>query len=820
MNLQQNVPIENEEKINQELLLKELIEFTTKKNVFKKYDVLYNECEHEMNEIDQWERMIWKSNQCLKYFEHIEEGLKKISELEKESDNIISQSMKLTCNLIDDVKKVKKEKQLIRKKEKIYKQIIQEYGLSPSCFSNLTDPKVAITVEFFENVKEFEYIKENVIELLNDQGSDQMNKFYPKYYHIISNAICKKMCLYILKENNKIFRNNKKVIDLLLCSVSKERELRKELIYSWVLKFSPLTKLCYRTVLENPDYFNTCLNNFFLLRKIELKRNYQNLVNKIYNSESKEKWSEVNVKKDFMEIFKNVLSIIYYLMVVEDQFFKILLLFTNYYKNETEPYIEIHLDNMNNILYNITDVLLAPYKIFLEENIKAYPKNYETCYELYQLFTVFVFKLKEFQNMSVHDEIIIGILKDCFSKEANTKDMEKHFIKRKNEKISRKNSNSCRDSISNVIWNEIGRQKENTEKGNTEKNQETYDPTIDPKQEVKSLDINKESDKDIINNSIEISTCSNIDQNGKDPLNPHIQKDHLSEDTNAYIEINKNKEDSLESCNENKSKSTLSKENMDNTHLLEKYNSKILNYTIKIQKKLENEFIIIWQQEVVSFYLSNIDKKENEEPFKNTMLYFKKIMNTLNKMYLLCKKSDFYDKADESYFQNVLDITINPLINYCLKNWNHPLESNYIIIINIFTFIQDTIATYEGSEKYCHLIKIIIEEKGNQIIQLENSNIRKMIEMDKINNRETNKIEDYKQIINNMYKFAFSEQCTQCTILNKITSVEIQNKLRSNIYEEVVKEYTKLYELNIKNMDFTYTPEQFKDCLFKRNSLF
>ncbi|CRH01273.1 conserved Plasmodium protein, unknown function [Plasmodium relictum] len=819
--------------IDSNLLFKELNYFTNYKNTFNKYDVLYDEYDYELSELNNYEDSIKKTCDCFTYFENIENDLKKINELDKNTKEKIVESSKITKEIVDKINMLKKEKYNIRKKEKIYNMILQEYSLSSLCLNNLTDLKISLNIEFFEYLRQFEYTKKNIIKLLNEDSSDKLNKFYSKYYNKILNSACKKMCLYIIKENNILYKRTNQIIDLLLCTNCEEKEKRKIIIKNYIEKLSPTTKFCYKVIIERIEYFNICLSNFLHFRKKLLKKNYQELMINKYKSMNKKKSIEVDAKDDSIQIFKNFFSILYYLITLEDNFFKMLLSFNFCYANKIASYISINLENTHNILYNIIDVLLVPYKNFLETNLNIYPKSYESCYELFQVLDIFIFKLRQFQknyeiNRVIREIVIEYSTKDIVynsdkNKDNNTNKLEilkssSSFFQSYELTLEKRSSPFLCDISNNII--DVQKKELLNETFSNENNEDIkYVNTI--KKEKGNLNENFIDKK---NENYEIKEYNIIDREKKE-----IAYKHSIHNNENDPSLHKPYKYDSECSNKNINNTTVNERNVkievsyncelnDKISSLEKYNCKLLNYTLNIQKNIENEFITLWQQNVVTFYLSKITKREDSDYFNDTLFYIKKIFNSLNNIHKIYKNSSLCGKSNEQDFQNVLDITINPLINNALKNKNKNIESDHIFIINIFTFIQESIQNFEGSSKYCELLTIIINEKCEKILETESSilmnylNIDKMYKIDKLNENNTEEIEIF---VENFYKFVFTENYNNFNLINKIESNDLKNNIKSSLFHNIHKEYMKIYELYGDKMKFNYSPEQIKDVLLK-----
>ncbi|CRG94848.1 conserved Plasmodium protein, unknown function [Plasmodium gallinaceum] len=822
------IDVNFDENIDSNLIFNELHNIKIHKNTFNKYDVLYNEYDYELSELNNYEDMIEKTCYCFTYFENIGSNLKKINELDKKTKDKIVESSNLTNEIIDEIKKLKKEKYNIKKKENIYNMILQKYSLSPLCINNLIDLKISLNIEFFEYLKQFEYTKDNIIKLLNEDSSEKLTKFYSKYYNKIMNAACKKMCSYIIKENNNFYKRTNQIIDLLLCTVFDEKEKRSIIIKNYIEKISPITKLCYKIIIESIEYFNTCISNFIHFRKKLLKKNYQDLISNNYKSINKKKLIEIDVKDDSIQIFKNFFSIFYYLITLEDNFFKILFSFNFYYTNKTVSYISINLENTHNILFNIIDVLLIPYKNFLDTNLNIYPKRYESCYELFQVLDIFIFKLRQFQKNYEINNVIKEIIQEDSNKNIlynsdknrngsrniieNLKSNNSFF--QSYELTIEKSSSSFLCDISNNIVDVVQKKFQNEIILNKNKEEIDYKNTINNK--IGNFDENSIDKK---NENYEKKEFNIIDTVEKEELyeeRNNTQNDHnLFEYNKPNVECsNKNINDANDDDRSAKIEISYKYGLNNKMDPFEKYNCKLLNYTLNIQKKIENEFITLWQQNVITFYLSKITKREDSDYFNDTLFYIKKIFNSLNNIYTIYKNSSLCGKSNEQDFQNVLDITINPLINNFLKNKNKNIESDYIFIINIFSFIQESIKDFEGSSKYCELLTIIINEKCEKILEIESSNLINYLKIDKIDKLNENNADEVRIFIENFYKFVFTEHY-DFNILNKIESNELKKNIKSLIFHNIHKEYMKIYELYSDKMKLDYSPEQIKGIFLK-----
>ncbi|GAW82434.1 hypothetical protein, conserved [Plasmodium gonderi] len=817
-------------------LNEELDNFKDHNNTYSKYSVLYNKEDNELRELNRFENMFKEANICFTYFENIQNNLKKVNDLDKNRKEKFLESSKMTIEIADEIRKLKKEKYTIKKKEKIYDKILREYSLSPLCYNNLTDIKVSLNISFFEHLKQFEYTKENIIKLLNENSSDKISKFYSKHYNKILNKVCKKMCLYVIRENSKYYKRTNKIMNLLLCTISEEREKRRIIIKNCVENFSPLTKLCYKIIIENMEYFNISLSNFLHFRIKLLKKNYNDLIVRHYKAMIKNKLlGEFHTTDASIHIFKIFFSTIYYLIALEDYFFKILLLFNFYYTNLTVPYISAHVENMHNNLYSIVDSLYIAYYNFLETNLNTYPKSYETCYELFHIVDIFIFKLKQFQNNYETVQDVKDIIRKYSSSTVRGNsdlDNNQHGIgKLQNESTllensflenyqihlgneEKRRSNILCDLSSNIL---NGIQKNNPTTNHTNK---TNEEKISNKVAVNNLDTEQDENIPNVENmeNREMLLDNLVNQETHDKMGNIISR-ALSMNNSTIHE----KGDVIMGDAEfvhRSSKSELEKRIGENCRIVEKYNCKLLNYTQKIQKKIENEFIAAWQQEVVTFYLNKITKEGESNNFDNTLALIKKIFSALNNVYSIYKKSALFGSINkEQNFQNVLDITINPLINNSLKNKNHNLESDYISIINIFVFIQENVAKYEDSSKYCDLLGIIIQEQIEKVLKLENANIIAYLKLDKIKQQKENNINEIKAILEKFYKFAFSEKINNFPIVSKIQSNDIKKDMQLSILNNVHKEYVHVYEMYSSKVHMTYYPDQIKDVLLKKSQV-
>ncbi|ANQ10072.1 Uncharacterized protein PCOAH_00044600 [Plasmodium coatneyi] len=788
---------------------------------FNKYSVLYDEEDNELEKLDRFENMFKEANVFFTHFQNIQKDLKKVSELDKNAEEKILESSKMTSEILEEMEKLKKEKYTIRKKEKMYDKILKQYSLSPLSYNNLTDINVSLNIAFFEHLKQFEYTKENIIKLLNENSTDRVSKYYSKHYSNILNKACKKMCLYLIRENNNCYRRTNKDADLLLCPISEEKEKRKIMIKNYVQNFSPLTKLCYKIIIENMEYFNICFANFLHLRVKLLKRNYNDLFsshgsNAVGRNNSEGEFHPIDDSiDDSVEIFKNFFSTMYYLLTSEDNFFKILLLFNYYYSNIPIPYITAQLENMHNNLYTIIDSLYAPYSHFLDTNLSSYPKSYDTCYELFHIVDMFIFKLKEFQNSCEITQDVRDIIRENsiemirFSADSDGRQPsgpnlqdgvpihENSFLE--NYKINLGKGIQGRNSI---LWDlpssvADGAQSklpsgERTDQTNEEKLL-SGEPVnnINTEYSQKGDDVDEIKNVGIVPNVVEEEGSLDEDERGDEKRQSSNELANLEPDDGARSKVE------------------------------EKYNCKLLKFTQKIQKKIENEFISLWQKDVVTFYLSKITKVDEPNYFDNTLSVVKKIFSALNNVYsIYTRNSDLFGHHyKEQNFQNVLDITINPLINNSLKNKSQNIERDYIFIINIFIFMQENVKMFEGSSKYYDLLGIIIQEKMEKVLELENKNLLASLKLDKIRKGEESNIKEVELILENFYKFAFSEKFNDFPVVNKIQSNHVKKDMQLAIFNNIHKEYAHLYEMYSKKVNMLYSPDQIKDVLLKNSSL-
>ncbi|CXI95397.1 conserved Plasmodium protein, unknown function [Plasmodium berghei] len=783
------------------------------KSSFNKYDMLYNDIDIESKELKEYkDRIQMISDNSFTLFEDVKIKLENFNKLNEEKENIISQCCEITKGIVDEISKLKAKKINIQKREIICERILEEYSLSPLCYNNLTDIKISLNMEFFEHLKQFEYTKESIKKLLNENSSDKLDKFYSKHYNKILNKACKKICLHVIREDNKLYITNTNFIDLLLFPNNEEHENKKNMIKNHMDKFSPLTKLCYKIIAENIEYFNICLNNFVHLKKKLLTKKYNYLISnkdKLYLSTSHE---VVDIKYDSLQNFKYFVSVVYYLITLEDIFFRILLLFNFDNKNDIFLYISAHIENMHNNLYNISDTLFVLYKQFIETNINICPKSYQFYYKLFHILDVFIFKLKQFQNSYDGDKEIRKLISkysiETFKYNININYDENNHMDASN--LRRRNSYLYSPSDKTSHHNKM----------NKSMNENDY--YIDPLNQnstIKPQDIKHENDSDT--NKRETAE--------KGDNNYHLEYDEENDEV-TYSFIKKSEvDDNLTTKDvkeKNESNTTYVKKNNseiinklnEKKNSLEKYNCKILNYTQKIQKKIENEFIALWQQDVVTFYLNNIKQIESNY-FDNSRIYIKKILNSLNDLYSIYKNSVLFNTYNKDQnFQNVLDITINPLINNSLKYKNQSGECDYhIFIINIFIFIQENIKSFEGSTKYCDLLTIIINEQKEKILHFEKDNLICYLKIDKINKKtKTTNLEETKCIIDKFYKFVFSENFNNFNIINQIESNEFKDNLKLEIFRHLYKEYENIYELYLNDGILIYTPNQIKEVFLKK----
>ncbi|SOV19792.1 conserved Plasmodium protein, unknown function [Plasmodium sp. gorilla clade G2] len=839
------------------------------KKGFNKYDVFCFNEEKELNELHFYENEIKKSYNYFRHFENIHKNIKRIYELDEDTKEKILETNEMTYEILDEIHKLKKEQYDIRVKEKMYNKILEEYSLSPLSYSNLTDLKISLNIEFFEHLKQFEYIKENIIKLLNEDGSQKLCNFYTKHYNKIMIIACRKISIYIIKENNNFYRRNNKIVNLLFCNINEEFVKREKMILLYIKNLLPITKLSYKIIIENIEYFNLCLNNFLNLRKKYLKINYQNYMSNNYKSINKKNSLDIiepREKHDFIKMFKNFFLFLYYFIILEDNFLKIFFSFNFYFTNEIIPYISANIDNVHNNIYNIIDTLFIPYKYFLDTNLNIYSKCYESCYELFHILNIFILKLKQFQNNDEINDIIKNIIIKYAQRNNDTYDALICYNLSKSKlylpnKISNNNNNMKEENIKmdinakkendmnnisdnnlNGTYQNIGDVKnnydldKNLEKLDNNKKQtkkKTQDGQISEVR-IDSSYMNEDSNKFIEDRQMNV-TKNNLhseeyisNNNDKPTLDvkdgDNIEfynksnEENVSENNDEKYDkiVDMQKEDNIPSHNSSKNKSSYYLDN-----IKEKYNSKILNYTLKIQKNIENEFISIWQRDVVSFYLNKINKNENTNSFEDTLFYVKKILYSLKNVYSIYKMYTLYGKdMKEQNFQNVLDITINPLINNCLKNQNSLVHNHYIFIVNMFTFIQDSIKNIEGASKYCELLTIIIDENINKLLKIELENLKIKLELDKLEKIDQENIkedtEELKAFVDNFYKFVFSEKYNIFLTIHKILSDIIKDNIKNKLFEYIHKEYILLYEKHSNKFKFNYTPEQIKCILYNK----
>ncbi|KOB62205.1 hypothetical protein PFHG_03962 [Plasmodium falciparum HB3] len=854
--------------LDYDLLHKQLEELPYYKKEFNKYDVFCFKEEKELSELLAYENEIKKSCNYFTHFENIHKNIKRIYELDEDTKEKILETNEMTHEILDEIHKLKKVQYDIRVKEKMYNKILEEYSLSPLSYSNLTDLKISLNIEFFEHLKQFEYTKENIIKLLNEDGSENLSKFYSKHYNKIMIIACRKISIYIIKENNNFYRRNNKILNLLFCNINEEFVKREEIILSYIQNLLPITKLSYKIIIENIEYFNLCLNNFLNLRKKYLKINYQNymsnnckFINKEYSIDI-----EPRQKHDFIKMFKNFFLVLYYFIVLEDNFLKIFFSFNFYFTNDIIPYISANIENVHNNLYNIIDTLFIPYKYFLDTNLNIYAKSYESCYELFHILNIFILKLKQFQNIYEINDIIKNIIikyaqrnNDTYNTliyynlsksklylpskiyNNNNNNIKEEDIKMDTNKMKENRINNISDNNLNGTYPNIREVKNNYQ---LDKNMEELDINkMNTKQKtqdgqisqvgIESSYMNKESNQFIEDKLINV-TKNNLynekyigNTNDKPTLDvkdgDHVEfynkpnEDNVSEkNEEKYDKINEKQKENIQLRNNDKNKSNYYVDSIN-----EKYNCKLLNYTLKIQKNIENEFISIWQRDVVSFYLNKITKKENSNNFEDTLFYIKKILNSLKNVYSIYKMYALYAKdMKEQNFQNVLDITINPLINNCLKNQNSVVHNHYVFIVNIFTFIQDSIKNLEGASKYCELLTIITDENINKLFKMELENLKIKLELDKLEKMNQDNLkqdtEELKAFVDNFYKFVFSEKHNIFLTIHKIVSDIIKDNIKNNLFEYIHKEYIILYNKYSSKFKFTYTPEQIKCILYEK----
>lgn len=854
--------------LDYDLLHKQLEELPYYKKEFNKYDVFCFKEEKELSELLAYENEIKKSCNYFTHFENIHKNIKRIYELDEDTKEKILETNEMTHEILDEIHKLKKVQYDIRVKEKMYNKILEEYSLSPLNYSNLTDLKISLNIEFFEHLKQFEYTKENIIKLLNEDGSENLSKFYSKHYNKIMIIACRKISIYIIKENNNFYRRNNKILNLLFCNINEEFVKREEIILSYIQNLLPITKLSYKIIIENIEYFNLCLNNFLNLRKKYLKINYQNYMSNNCKFINKENSIDIEPrqKHDFIKMFKNFFLVLYYFIVLEDNFLKIFFSFNFYFTNDIIPYISANIENVHNNLYNIIDTLFIPYKYFLDTNLNIYAKSYESCYELFHILNIFILKLKQFQNIYEINDIIKNIIikyaqrnNDTYNTliyynlsksklylpskiyNNNNNNIKEEDIKMDTNKMKENRINNISDNNLNGTYPNIREVKNNYQ---LDKNMEELDINkMNTKQKtqdgqisqvgIESSYMNKESNQFIEDKLINV-TKNNLynekyigNTNDKPTLDvkdgDHVEfynkpnEDNVSEkNEEKYDKINEKQKENIQLRNNDKNKSNYYVDSIN-----EKYNCKLLNYTLKIQKNIENEFISIWQRDVVSFYLNKITKKENSNNFEDTLFYIKKILNSLKNVYSIYKMYALYAKdMKEQNFQNVLDITINPLINNCLKNQNSVVHNHYVFIVNIFTFIQDSIKNLEGASKYCELLTIITDENINKLFKMELENLKIKLELDKLEKMNQDNLkqdtEELKAFVDNFYKFVFSEKHNIFLTIHKIVSDIIKDNIKNNLFEYIHKEYIILYNKYSSKFKFTYTPEQIKCILYEK----
>ncbi|SPJ13012.1 conserved Plasmodium protein, unknown function [Plasmodium sp. DRC-Itaito] len=863
-------------------LHKQLEELPYYKKGFNKYDVFCFKEEKELNELLVYENEIKKSCNYFTHFEYIHKNIKRIYELDEDTKEKILETNEMTYEILDEIHKLKKEQYDIRVKEKMYNKILEEYSLSPLSYSNLTDLKISLNIEFFEHLKQFEYTKENIIKLLNEDGSEKLSKFYSKHYNKIMIIACRKISIYIIKENNNFYRRNNKIVNLLFCNMNEESIKREKMILSYIQNLLPITKLSYKIIIENIEYFNLCLNNFLNLRKKYLKINYQNYMSNNYTSIYKENSLDIEPrqKHDFFKMFKNYFLVLYYFIILEDNFLKIFFSFNFYFTNDIIPYISANIDNVHNNLYNIIDTLFIPYKYFLDTNLNIYAKCYESCYELFHILNIFIHKLKQFQNIYEINDIIKNIIIKYAQRNNDTYNTliyynlskSKLYLPSKtynnNNNINKNNNNNNNDDDNNIKGENIqmdkNKMKENNMNNVSDNNfNGTYQNIIEVKNNyeldkyLEELDNNKmktkkkKQDGQISQVGIETSYMNEESNQFIEDRQINVTKNNLHSE--EYIgntndkttldvkdgdniefdnkpnedNVSENNEEKYNKINEKQKGNILLRNNDKNkssyyVHSInEKYNCKLLNYTLKIQKNIENEFISIWQRDVVSFYLNKITKKENSNNFEDTLFYVKKILNSLKNVYSIYKMYSLYAKdMKEQNFQNVLDITINPLINNCLKNQNLVVHNHYVFIVNMFTFIQDSIKNLEGASKYCELLTIITDENINKLLKMELENLKIKLELDKLEKMDQANLkqdaEELKAFVDNFYKFVFSEEQNIFLTIHKIVSDIIKDNIKNNLLEYIHKEYIILYDKYSNKFKFTYTPEQIKCILYNK----
>ncbi|SOV83686.1 conserved Plasmodium protein, unknown function [Plasmodium sp. gorilla clade G3] len=861
--------------LDYDLLHKQLEELPYYKKGFNKYDVFCFNEEKELNELFVYENEIKKSCNYFTHFENIHKNVKRIYELDEDTKEKILETNEMTYEILDEIHKLKKEQYDIRVKEKMFNKILEEYSLSPLSYSNLTDLKISLNIEFFEHLKQFEYTKENIIKLLNEDGSEKLSKFYSTHYNKIMIIACRKISIYIIKEINNFYRRNNKIINLLFCNMNEEFVKREKMIISYIQNLLPITKLSYKIIIENIEYFNLCLNNFLNLRKKYLKISYQNYMSNNYKSINKENSLDIEPreKHDFIKMFKNFFLVLYYFIILEDNFLKIFFSFNFYFTNDIIPYISANIDNAHNNLYNIIDTLFIPYKYFLDTNLNIYAKSYESCYELFHILNIFILKLKHFQNTYEINDIIKNIIKKYAQRNNDTYNAlicynlskSKLYLPRKMSNYNNNNNNNDDDddnikeesikiNKNKMKENDMNNISDNNLNGAYQnirdvKNNYELDKNLDELDNnkmkkiltqhgqlsevgIESSYMNEESNQYIEDRQINVTKnnihseeyISNINDEPildvKEGDNIEFynkpNEDHdVSENNNEkYNKVNQKEKGNMQLSNNDKNKSSYYVDN-----IKEKYNCKLLNYTLKIQKNIENEFISIWQRDVVSFYLNKITKNENSNNFEDTLFYIKKILNSLKNVYSIYKMYTLYAKdMKEQNFQNVLDITINPLINNCLKNQNSVVHNHYVFIVNMFTFIQGSIKNLEGASKYCELLTIIIDENINNLLKIELENFKIKLELDKLEKMDQENLkedtEELKAFVDNFYKFIFSEKNNIFLTIHKIVSDIIKDNIKNNLFEYIYKEYINLYDKYSNKFKFTYTPEQIKCLLY------
>ncbi|KOB89719.1 hypothetical protein PFDG_05272 [Plasmodium falciparum Dd2] len=59
----------------------------------------------------------------------------------------------MTHEILDEIHKLQNVPYDIRVKQKMYNRVLEEYSLRPCCYSNLTEGKRSLNIEFFEHLK-------------------------------------------------------------------------------------------------------------------------------------------------------------------------------------------------------------------------------------------------------------------------------------------------------------------------------------------------------------------------------------------------------------------------------------------------------------------------------------------------------------------------------------------------------------------------------------------------------------------------------------------------------------------------------------------